>query len=351
MALKNVPNRKRKGDRMGEEQERLADIYQKTVQEELRVGEWAVYEKYQIIEDEGHKFVRAPLTAKQRRERQIYKPLSRRSADLFLRFAAWPNKYDMDHDAAAAESEKNQEAALRWARTYGVLGANRSDVTVVGISAAAVEDYLGRPGPDRRAGRGWENNALGGYPDESVARFVAEALEARMIRQLYEAATAGPKPDHEGIVALMSSRSEGWGPELSWPSTRESHGNTLARAHDWALTVVEETVQRKLQKHSHLTLTVSKGSYQEGRAFHSLLGAMWMQMLYLMCGSARVCELPGCNRILSLDESEQSTRQETKSPKRKTPKHKRFCSDGHRVEWNREYGTGKSRRYAKNRTA
>ena len=331
---------------MGEKQERLADIYQKTVQEELRIGEWAVYNKYEIIEVEGRKFVHAQPTAKQLCERKIYNPLSRQSADLFLRFAEWADKYGMDPDAAAAESKKNQEAALRWARTFGVLGVNRPDSTVVGISSAAVEDYLGRPGPDGRAGRGWENVAHGGYPNESVARFVAEALEARMVRQLYEAATAGPKPDHEVIASFMSSQSDG-----SRPSTRESHGITTDQAHDWALTVVEETVQRKLQKHSHLTLTVNRGSYQEGRAFHSLLGAMWMQMLYLMCGSARVCELPGCNRILSLDESDQSARQRTKHPKRKTPKHKRFCSDGHRVEWNREYGTGKSRRRAKNETA
>jgi len=329
---------------MGEIQERLADVYQKTVPEDLRVGEWAVYKKYKIIAVEGKKFVHAAPTANQFRERKIYNPLSGRSADLFLRFAEWPDKYDMDHDAVAAESKKNQEATLRWARTYGVLGVNRPEFTVLGTSAVAVEDYLGRPGPDGDAGSGWENDALGGYPNESVARFVEEALEARMVRQLYEAAAARPKPDHKGIKALMSSRPEGWGAELNWSSTRNFHGNTPVRAERWALTVVEETVQRKLQKHSHLTLTGSKGSYREGRAFHSLLGAMWMQMLYLMCGSARVCELPGCNRILSLEESEDSTRQRAKSPKRKTPKHKRFCSDGHRVEWNREYGTGKSRR-------
>jgi hypothetical protein len=332
--------------------EHLADTYQKTVQEELRVGEWAMYGTYKIIEVEGHKFVRAPLTSGQLRERQIFNPLSRQSADLFLRFAGWVDKYGMDRDAAAAESNKNQEAALRWARTYGVLGVNPPDATFLGTSTAAVEDYLGRPGADGSAGRGWQNNAMGGYPDESVARFVAEALEAHLVVQLYEAATARPKPDHEAIMALMSSQSEWSGPKHGWrASTLESHGGTPDRAHDWALTVAEETVQRKLQKHSHLTLTVTRGSYQEGRAFHSLLGAMWMQMLYLMCGSARVCELPGCNKILNLEEANQSIRQSGQSPRRKTPKHKRFCSDGHRVEWNREYGDGKSRRYSKGRTA
>ena len=336
---------------MVKEQERLANIYQKTVPENLRVGEWAFYKKYKIIEVEGHKFVHAPLTPEQLRERQVYNPLSRRSADLFLRFAEWADKYEMDHDAAAAESKNNQEAALCWARTYGVLGVNRPEFTVLGTSAVAIEDYLGRPGPDGSAGSGWENDACGGPPSESVARFVAEALEARMIRRLYEFATARPEPDHKGIVDLMSSRPEELVAERKPTSTRDFHGNTPIRAQRWALSVVEETVQRKLQKHSHLTLRSSKGSYQEGRAFHSLLGAMWMQMLYLMCGSARVCELPGCNRILSLDVSEQSTRQRTKSPKRKTPRHKRFCSDGHRAEWNREYGTGKSRRKTKNSTA
>jgi hypothetical protein len=336
---------------MVNEQERHADIHQKTVPEELRVGEWARYERYEIEEVEGKKFVRAATTANEFRERQIYNPLSRRSADLFLRFAEWADKYEMDHDAAAAESQKNQEAALRWARTYGVLGANRSDFTVLGISAVAVQDYLGRPGPDGLAGSGWENDACGGPPNESVERFVAEALEARMIRRLYEAATARPQPDHKDIVEFMSSRQDGWDLELRLPSTKEAYGNTPARAHNWALTVVEETVQRKLQKHSHLTLTGNRGAYQEGRAFHSLLGAMWMQMFYLMCGSTRVCELPGCNRILDLEESEQSARRRTNGSKRKTPSHKRFCSDGHRVEWNHKYGTGRSRRNTKNSTA
>jgi hypothetical protein len=329
---------------MGKEQERLADIYEKTVQEELRIGEWVFYKKYKIVPLDGRKFVLAPLTVKQLRERGIYNPLARHSADLFLRFAGWADKYEMDSDPAAAECKKNQEAALRWARTYGVLGVNPPDLTVLGESTAAVEDHLGRPGADGSAGRGWQNEARGGNPEESVARFVAEVFEARMVKQLYEAATAHPRPDKEGIVALMPSRQDGWESRLGLSSTRELHGNTPKRAHDWALTVVEETVQRKLQKHSHLTLSVSKGSYGEGRAFHSLLGAMWMQMLWLMCGSARRCELPGCNRILSLEESEQSTGQRAKRSKRKTPKHKRFCSDGHRVEWNRTYGSGKSRR-------
>jgi hypothetical protein len=336
---------------MGKEKELLANMYQKTVDEELRVGEWAVYKKYNIIEVEGRRFVFAPLTAKQLHEREIYNPLSRHSADLFLRFAGWADKYDMDHDPAAAESEKNQAAALRWAHTYGVLGVNPPDIIVLGASSAAVSHHLGRPGPDGDAGRGWQTEARGGYPEESVARFVAEALEARMVRRLYEAATASPSPDTENIVALMSSQQDGWEQELGLPSTQDSHSRTLDRVHDWALIVVEEAVQRKLQRHSHLTLTIGKGSYGEGRAFHSLLGAMWMQMLWLMCGSARRCEMPGCNRILSLEESEQSTQQRGKTSKRKTPKHKRFCSDGHRVEWNREYGTGKSRRRPKNSAA
>jgi hypothetical protein len=336
---------------MGENRERLADIYQKTVQEELRVGAWAVYKKYDIIEVEGHKFVHAPRTVKQLRERKIYEPLSRNSADLFLRFAEWADKYGMDHDPAAAESEDNQEATLRWARTYGVLGSNPPDIPVHGASGLAVEHYLGRAGSDGHAGRGWQTEARGGYPKESVARFVAEALEARMIRQLFEAATARPIPDINRIFSLISSRPDGWELEFGLPSTTDSHQRTLERTHTWALMVVEETVQRKLQIHSHLTLSVGKGSYGEGRAFHSLLGAMWMQMLWLMCGSARRCELPGCNRILSLEESESSAQQRAKNGKRKTPKHKRFCSDGHRVEWNREYGTGKSSRKAKNSTA
>ena len=79
-----------------------------------------------------------------------------------------------------------------------------------------------------------------------------------MVRQLYEAATARPKPGRVVIVSFMSSQADGSG-----PSTRESHGNTPDRAHDWALTVVEETVQRKLQKRSDLTLTVNRGSYRE----------------------------------------------------------------------------------------
>jgi hypothetical protein len=336
---------------MRREQELLANTYQKTVEEELRIGDWPVYNHYEILNIEGRKFVHAPRTVKQLRERKIYEPLSRNSADLFLRFAEWADKYDMDHDPTLVESKKNQEATLRWARTFGVLGLNPPDIPVHGASGLAVEHYLGRAGSDGHAGRGWQTEARGGYPNESVARFVAEALEARMIRQLFEAATARPIPDMDRISSLMSSGQDGWELELGLPSTADSRQRALERTHSWALMVVEETVQRKLQIHSHLTLSVGKGSYGEGRAFHSLLGAMWMQMLWLMCGSARRCELPGCNRILSLEESEPSSQQRAKNGKRKTPKHKRFCSDGHRVEWNREYGTGKSRRRAKNKTA
>lgn len=122
------------------------------------------------------------------------------------------------------------------------------------------------------------------------------------------------------------------------------------QAYQWARGVVEETVQRKLEQRCYPVLVGDLGSYQQGWAFDSLLGAMWLQMMWLMLGSVRRCDW--CKKII---EPADSGRAQTYLPasnlggRRKPPSHKRFCNnkDGCRQKWNYHYGSGKSSKAAK----
>src|SRR5918994_281314 len=77
-------------------------------------------------------------------------------------------------------------------------------------------------------------------------------------------------------------------------------------ARTWALGVVEETVERKVRGRCWPIPVWDGSSHKQGWAFDSLLGAMWLQMLWLMLGQPRRCEW--CRRVLDVDpeEAEQS---------------------------------------------
>jgi hypothetical protein len=66
-------------------------------------------------------------------------------------------------------------------------------------------------------------------------------------------------------------------------------------ARNWALTVVEETVTRKVEGDVYPILLGAPDSYQPGWGFRSLLGAMWLQIRTFMLGSNNLC--PQCGRL------------------------------------------------------
>jgi hypothetical protein len=332
----------------------------KNVEENSHRGEWPVYEYYEFIDDEsGKRYLHAPQTRNGtiNRVKKRLQPLSRESADLFLRFARWVENPGMDKEL---ESERNERAAKMWAEEYGVLGLNDPDMAIIGMlnSQRVTADYLGMPWRgDVASGR--RNTAHGGRPEESVEHFAFEAWEAHVVWRLYKSVRSQEIVDGSSAVRFMAMFDHGeppitgsWAEEdipsqdtklktqlalnilegtESWVE-REVYSKDAELTRQWALAIVEDAVNRKLEDYCYLIVRGAPGSYEQGWGFKSLLGAMWMQMMLLMRAD-RQCWW--CGKPLDPG----------------MPRHARFCKNNGRcrANWNYNNGSGKSSKSAKKR--
>jgi hypothetical protein len=313
---------------------------EKNVEENSHPDRWLVYEHYETIPDEaGSRYLHAPPRKGDTPNKyHRLRPLSRTSADLFLRFAQWPEETGMDKEL---DTPRNTEAALAWAHNYGVLGLNPTGMVVLNIlnSHRVTADYLGMPWLGD-AGRGYQNLATGGRPHESVANFAFEAWEAHIVWRLYEAVRSGGAVDDESVTPFMSTidhfdtdpdmtknitRGESISIRDSWVE-REIFSGDAELMRRWALTVVGDAVNRKIENHCYPILRGdAPSSYEPGWGFRSLLGAMWLQMMFLMREDRRCrwCGKP-------LDPGMRS--------------HAKYCDndDKCKAAWNYHEGTGAS---------
>lgn len=238
-------------------------------------------------------------------------PLSPKDANLFLKFARWFDSQGMDKGVddglgVVLDTPRNGEAALAWARTHGVLGLgkNRNSTFSVGgglvpSSTEIAARLLGVPHLGHSGTRAYRMSAEGGE-DETVEKFVWEACEANAILKLYAAATAKTfnMPD---IERFMSSERAtyayppGRSPSYATHTERERFSQDEELTRSWALRVVEETVNRKVEKDVYPILLGEGGAYVEGWGFKSLLGAMWLQMRMFMLGDKTYAQCPQCN--------------------------------------------------------
>lgn len=312
--------------------------------EDYAWSEWLVYPEYDVGEHEGRRFIYAPMTdpLRQLRERRRYRPLSRPTAALFLEFARWPETEGMDR--RPFETERNEAAAKEWAEINGVLGLSPSPAfSIMGTASEAVRDYLGTYAVAYQT----RNEGYGGR-EETVEAFAVEAWLANMALRLYEAATSPEGLDVNAIVGYMSDEADNSLPNQ--PSTRALHGETPERAQEWALQVVEEIAESRLRGRVWpiaVRQYSGQGSYaghKQGWAFDSLLGAMWLQMLWLMLGRPRRCEW--CGKLLDVDTEQdlESAADTNISGKRKPRRDRRFCDNNGRCRaaWNYHRGVGKS---------
>ena len=304
---------------------------EENVEKNSRPDQWPVYERYEIISDDaGNRYIYAPPNTKEAPNEIVRRlhPLSRTSADLFLTFARWPEEAGMDKELDTA---RNTEAAKSWAETFGVLGLNPIDMFILNTvnSHRVTADYLGVPALDD-AGSRRLNVARGGKPHESVANFTFEAWETHIAWRLYESVRKETVVA-DSVIEFMSTRNQ-WeaditpeGSENSWIE-RDIYSSDPELVRRWALTVVEDAVNRKIENHCYPILRGdAPGSYEPSWAFKSLLGAMWLQMMFLMHEDRRCwwCDKP-------LDPGRHS--------------HARFCDNNGkcRANWNYHEGEGKS---------
>ena len=298
-----------------------------------RQSEWPVYEQYEIIHDEaGKRYIWAPEASNDtvNRVKERLRPLSRVSADLFLRFAHWVEDPGMDKELDTA---RNAAAAKLWAEDFGVLGLNPPAMAILSLtnSTSVTSEYLGMPWlPDKP--RGYRNEARGGRPQESVENFTFEAWEAYIVLRIYESVRSQEVVDAPSVIRFMSPDDQVDLPipeRLPWIE-RDFYSQDPELTRMWALGIVDDAVNRKLESYCYPIIRGAPSSYEQVWGFKSLLGALWLQMMFLMLADRRCWS---CNAALD--------------PGRRS--HAKYCNRDCRQAWHYHKGKGKSSKVARER--
>jgi len=229
------------------------------------------------------------LLSEDRNLERIYAPL-RDEPNLLLKFASLARKDDIGQDAAL-------RLMLDWVESYGALG---------------LDDGEGR----------WQ----------SLNGFIHALRQAARCLTLYEAATAPNGPD---IRTLEKYKADGDTPE---------------EKKDWALEVAGDLVGDQLARECYPRLyrEVSRKAgetmrFTQGWGFRSLLGAMYIQMSWLITegNNAPRCKGPGCFRVIRIGELEQPPAdpglKKNARGKYRTRKDKVFCSRNCKEKWRYHY--------------
>lgn len=333
---------------------RFKNSADENVEEENREGSWPVYSHYDISGYPGDRWIYAPREKSEGVLNEWWdsRPLSGASASLFLEFSSWPVDQGMDKAlevipgaGPTLDTERNAAAAKEWAETYGVLGLgrNHNESHSIGSSLSlhlTTARYTGAAQVWRGPSRGYRNSARGGQhetgEDETVEAFAFEAWQAYLARRLYELASRQIL-DEVAIIRLMDSAAQMYSrpphaPSASprWPSEQEMHSRDTESIRSWALGQVEQAVMLKVENDCYPTVVREPDSYRQGWGFKSLLGAMWLQMMWLMLGEHNHCRW--CNSLFE-----------------QTRRDKRFCNADCRQAWNYHNGRGKSSKRGKKR--
>jgi hypothetical protein len=312
----------------------FSDAASKSVDRNLPVGGWPVYEGYEIKEREydgrRYAYVVAPpwrwieqpageysphdgqevsRLEPGRAGENVYSPM--RMPALFLEFAMvlqgkLPMEFaytpdeasetELELDELANAPQEACDAALDWARAYGVLG------------------HWGYY-PDEDGSLVW-----GRFDDrESVFHFCRLSTEANRVLRLWNAATNPDGPDDKQLRQL------------------KVRGKTPAQQSINAKRQVGEIVQKYLETETFVGLYQrSDGTYLQGRAARSLLGFLYMQMSDLMTApreAIRRCRW--CGDIIYFPESEpppSDAPRGTRRKKHKTHSNRLYCKSKDGVE-------------------
>ena len=281
--------------------ERFSEALQKAVKDEAQVREWPVYKNYEIIEEDGETFVVAPVSppwfiesepeeesvaqkgeTKDRRGQTF--TLGDNLQDVISRYAplAVPELVEL---AELAEKEITPEDVLGWAQVYGLLGIQRYAI----VNNEGMSAWLR-----------WNQGRK-----ESVLRFAEAAREVRACLRIYEALTSEEEVDLEALLPLAEFLPVNKIERL-WRKRPGMKRELLHRA-------VGITTQILLERHCLPQMSILKrgggltGKFALSWGFKNLLGAIWLQMAWLLeAESERVrrCKLPGCLRVIHFESGE-----------------------------------------------
>jgi len=290
---------------------------------DLAGAAWPVFKDFEVERTDDDVFIYAPARLRPSKVKQVYSlgegppdenlerhyaPL-RDKPDLFLRFASLARKDALSTDGAL-------QVMLEWATTHGVLG-----------TASFWH---------------WESTRAD-YPRtrrESLRSFAEAVREAARCLELYRAATV---LDGEMAEAVLDRY--------------RASGSTLREKQEWALICSGDIVGAwvegdcytrllrtvKGEKNSKARFWYEKRTlgFEQGWGFRSLLGAMYLQMMFHMTGRAdwKPCKRPHCYGRVILKSGTEG--------ERRTPSHKEFCSKACKVWWSENYGENNAKAKAK----
>src|SRR5215210_2002175 len=231
-----------------------------------------------------------------------YQPL--KVPGLFLEFARLPQDPGLDEEMC---TENNRAVVEDWVDRHGVLGLTRRDF-------------------EHAAGHPVERWAHQGGREDSVSNFVAESLNAFGTLRLFQAATSPDGPDVDFILMGVPERQ------------RERYGQDADQARRWALRTVASIVEAYLDS----CCTPSFRLQEDGEitlewGFKNLLGAMWLQMMWLLTSTGNVvrrCARQGCPEIIAYEQPESprpAPRSKGGKARYKPRRDKKFCSNSCRV--------------------
>lgn len=280
------------------------------VKDELRSTGWPVYEHYEIREESGEMFVIAPLFEGRRKKDEkntLMRPFN--PFDPMEDVKEWRAPLrtpELLLDLAElADRPITPESVVVWANDYGLLACSREEDTLGGVS-----------GFGRR---------------ESVARFVEAAGEIRACLRIYEALAKEEDWDFNEIYQYTFSLPRDLVAKANLLKGR-LHGEERSAFYD----VVAMTIQRRLLEHCYPQLTTfTRSGKPSGRfgfnyGFHSLLGAVWLQLAWLLSSEEQPvrCKLPTCRRVISFELGEAAEDPGLKKNvhgKHKTRSDREFC--------------------------
>lgn len=259
---------------MGVKRGSFAEAADKAVTKELRVGTWWRCDGFKIARDlnGGDRCIRVRREAWKRRSAEDeYRPLVDYPG-LFLKFARLADGGGIDADPL--DTDKNTEAALKWADSYGVLGLT----------------------PAKKPGAWWYDPR--GGREDTVAAFAFEALAANHTLRLYGAATRSGGVDADAILELAPHLYRGLAPD---------------EARDWALNKAAANVQLRVATYRCYPQLYQRKdrTFVEGYDFASLNAALWQQALWLLTADdVRRCAYPMCNDIIVYEQPDKPLGQE-----------------------------------------
>lgn len=254
-------------------------------------GCWIVFNKYEARGDEIVRGLKRGLTEEDGEGATFYHPLDD-APDLFLKFARLHEDSDFEG------------TALRFAHEYGLPDGEHPFPRPDGVGTDVEADRL------------------------SLLRFREEVRRAWVVLAMYEAVLNG---DVKTVQRLFSEHGEGEPFEdpaviFGWVPPRDAgyRNFALASALSCAVRVTEQVVQKHCRQEMRLAMypDVKPGPSSITGArwiFDNLLGAMYLQMYWLLLSGNDLARCDSCGSPIPLHRP--------RPGRRKPPKHKRFCND------------------------